>query len=150
MPTHPSYTPLPVIGVDRGGKRRYDPRAKRKLIEACLEPGVSVTGLALAHGVNANLLRKWVVKHRRQLPDNAGVTPPAFVPVVIGSEALPKIDRAMSAPTPEAVSAPDTSCRLHACLPNGVTLDFACGGQDRTLLSTLIDALGRCHVPAAR
>jgi len=30
------------------------------LIDACLEPGVSVAGLALAHGINANQLRKWV------------------------------------------------------------------------------------------
>jgi transposase len=59
MPTHSSFTLLPITGIDRGGKRRYDPQAKRKLIEACLEPGTSLAGLALAHGVNANLLRKW-------------------------------------------------------------------------------------------
>jgi transposase len=49
----------------------YDPQAKRKLIEACLEPGISLAGLALVHGVNANLLRKWVVKHQRHVPAKA-------------------------------------------------------------------------------
>jgi hypothetical protein len=28
---------------------------RRGLVAACLEPGVSISGLALAHGVNANL-----------------------------------------------------------------------------------------------
>ncbi len=32
MPTHSSLTPLPIIGTDRGGKRFYDPQAKRALI----------------------------------------------------------------------------------------------------------------------
>ncbi len=152
MPTHSSFTPLPIIGVDRGGKRRYDSQAKRQLIEACLAPGVSLAGPALAHGVNANLLRKWVVKHRQKLPGHAEVTPPApaFVPVVVGGAAPTKIDKLMSAPEALAASAPDAACRLHARLPNGVTLDFACGDQDTSLVSALIDALGRCHVPASR
>ncbi|MGZ8219137.1 transposase [Methylomagnum sp.] len=45
----------------RGGAEcRYDPEAKRELVEACLRPGVSVARVALAHGANANLLRKWM------------------------------------------------------------------------------------------
>jgi transposase len=49
MPTHSSFTPLPITGIDHDGKRRCDPQAKRKLIEACHEPGISLAGLALAH-----------------------------------------------------------------------------------------------------
>jgi len=37
------------------------------LIEACFLPGVSVAKLALACGINANLLRTWMTKHQRQL-----------------------------------------------------------------------------------
>ncbi len=51
---------LRVRRVGRDGRRRYDPESKARLVAACLEPGVSISGLALAHGVNANLLRKWV------------------------------------------------------------------------------------------
>jgi len=40
--------------------RRFDPEDKRRLIEVCQRPGVSVSGLALKAGVNANQLRKWV------------------------------------------------------------------------------------------
>ena len=48
---------LETVGVLRNGRRRYDPASKQRLVEACLQPGVSLAGLALQHGVNANLLR---------------------------------------------------------------------------------------------
>ena len=49
-----------VAGHGRDGRCRYDPEAKRELVEACLQPGVSVARMALEHGINANLLRKWI------------------------------------------------------------------------------------------
>jgi transposase len=150
MPTHSSFTLLPITGIDRGGKRRYDPQAKRKLIEACLEPGTSLAGLALAHGVNANLLRKWVVKHQRQVACEADVIAPAasvFVPVIIGAQEPISMSGSMATPV---TAPPHQPSRLQARLPNGVTLELACDQQDTTLLSALIDALGRCDVPAAR
>lgn len=42
---------------------------------ACQQPGVSVSGTALAHGVNANLLRRWM----QQAQD--GPHPRSLVPV---------------------------------------------------------------------
>jgi transposase len=52
---------LEVVGVLRNGRRRYDPASKQRLVEACLQPDVSsLAGVALRHGVNANLLREWV------------------------------------------------------------------------------------------
>src|SRR5579863_2328862 len=56
---------LEITGVRRDGRRRYDPASKERLVEACLRPGVSLAGLALQHGVNANLLRKWVARRRQ-------------------------------------------------------------------------------------
>ena len=51
---------LRVTHVLRNGRRRFDAASKERLVSACLRPGSSISGLALAHGVNANLLRKWV------------------------------------------------------------------------------------------
>ena len=150
MQTHSSFTLLPIIGIDRGGKRRYDLQAKRALIQNCLEPGISLAGLAPAHGVNANLLRKWVVKHQRHVPCEADVTAPAvsvFVPVIVGAQEPTSIGAPMCTPV---TAPPHLSSRLQARLPNGVTLELACGQQDTTLLSALIDALGRYDVPSAR
>jgi len=49
-----------VRGHRRDGRCQYDKSAKRELVRRCLEPGVSLAATALAHGLNANLLRKWV------------------------------------------------------------------------------------------
>lgn len=49
-----------VRGRKRDGRSIYDRHAKQELVRRCREPGVSVAALALAHGLNANLLRKWI------------------------------------------------------------------------------------------
>ena len=152
MQIHTSFTPLPIIGIDRGGKRRYDPQAKRALIQACLEPGISLAGLALAHGVNANLLRKWVVSYQlasdAAAPAVAMADPAdAFVPVVLTGSSATQIEKPMC-PAPDAVTIPPS--RLRAQLPNGVTLEFDCTGRDAVLVSTVIETLGRCDVPSRR
>ncbi|WP_309911331.1 transposase [Caballeronia sp. LZ035] len=41
-----------VVKRHRDGRRRFDAKAKRALVEQCLQPGVSVAALALEHGVN--------------------------------------------------------------------------------------------------
>jgi transposase len=71
---------LRVRLVGRNGRRRYEAASKERLVASCLEPGVSVSRLALEHGVNANLLRKWIKKHTatRSLPRSS---PSAFIPV---------------------------------------------------------------------
>ena len=43
----------------RKGRLNYDARFKQQLAKASCEPGVSIAGLALAHGLNANMLHKW-------------------------------------------------------------------------------------------
>jgi transposase-like protein len=50
----------------RRARRRHDPEFKRQVIEACQQPGVSVAAIALANGLNANYLRRWVKEHRDQ------------------------------------------------------------------------------------
>jgi transposase-like protein len=54
-----------VLRHRRDGRRVYDPAHKRAIVAQCLRPGVSVAATALAHGINANLVRKWIVKHER-------------------------------------------------------------------------------------
>jgi transposase len=40
-------------------RRRHDAQIKAKVLAACNEPGASISAVALAHGLNANLVRKW-------------------------------------------------------------------------------------------
>jgi transposase len=53
-----------VKAAPRGARRRHDREFKEQVIAACLEPGVSVAAVALANGLNTNMLRKWVREHR--------------------------------------------------------------------------------------
>ena len=97
-----------VVGRKRDGRNYYDPKAKRELIEAAMCPGVSVAGIALRHGINANLLRNWIRLHQRQRgAGTAAVALPAFIPVVAAR------------PTAKAAAG------LVARLPNGVRLELS-------------------------
>ena len=44
-----------------GPRRRHSAELKAKVLAACAEPGASISGVALAHSLNANLVRKWLV-----------------------------------------------------------------------------------------
>jgi len=61
-----------VARKKRDGRNIYEPSAKRRLIEACEEPGVSISGMALAHGLNTNVLRKWMTRARKLEADTKG------------------------------------------------------------------------------
>ncbi len=73
-----------IRGHRRNGRTVYDKDAKRELARRCLQPGVSLAGTALAHGLNANLLRRWVVQYtgrsRRELRQSA-LVPVATMPM---------------------------------------------------------------------
>jgi transposase len=153
---------LEIVGVLRNGRRRYDPASKQRLVEACLQPGVSLAGVALQHGVNANLLRKWVTgpQPRQRNVVAGGVierVTDVFVPVVerCGVAGPPE----PPAPPPiqhlvhraKAARRPDQPApRLMVEMPNGVTLRLECSGQDVELVSAMIVTLGRYDVPAGR
>lgn len=40
-------------------RRRHDASLKQAVLEQCAAPGASVASIALAHGLNANLVHKW-------------------------------------------------------------------------------------------
>ncbi|MEO6959676.1 MAG: transposase [Burkholderiaceae bacterium] len=51
--------------LGRYPRRSYEPSFKADLVAACRQPGISVAAVSLSHGLNANLLRRWVVEHER-------------------------------------------------------------------------------------
>ena len=60
-------TPDQEIQQPAGGRRhaRYSDEFRRQVIAACQTPGVSKAAIALANGLNANMLRRWVVESTR-------------------------------------------------------------------------------------
>jgi transposase len=55
-----------VVGQRRDGKRVYGERFKQAVVEQCLAGEASVASIALSHGINANLVRKWIVRRRHE------------------------------------------------------------------------------------
>ena len=45
--------------------RTYSPAFKAQLVAACQQPTASIAALALAHGMNANVLHRWLKEHAR-------------------------------------------------------------------------------------
>ena len=55
----------------------YPKPFKAQVVRECLQPGATVSSVAIRHGINANVIRKWLPLYRDQLP----AALPAFVPV---------------------------------------------------------------------
>lgn len=139
---------LRVRLVGRDGRRRYDPGSKERLVAACLQPGVSISGLALTHGINANLLRKWV-KDAREAGLSAGSASSPFIPVVAADCSLPAGMRPLDTAVAYGEEHPANlsgSSTISACLPNGVKLTLEYGDVDS--LTAIIGVL--CHVQTGR
>ncbi len=54
------------VRVNRTGRRTYTRAYKRDVVKECSGSGVSVAAIALAHGINANLVRRWMVREQRR------------------------------------------------------------------------------------
>ena len=57
----------------------YPKLFKAQVVQECLQPGVSISSVAISHGINANVIRKWLPLYRDQPP----ATLPAFVPIKV-------------------------------------------------------------------
>ena len=72
-------------------RRRHGEEFRARVVAACRQPGVSVAGVALAHGLNANLVRRWIkdsdggLAATRRLPGKAVTAPLTVVPVAVES-----------------------------------------------------------------
>ena len=73
----------------RKRRRRYDAELKAKVVSECDQPGASVAKIAMAHGINANIVHGW-----RKLARQAGTRaePVGFVPVTVVPAAPPLVD----------------------------------------------------------
>jgi transposase len=69
-------------------RRNYTVEEKRAIVAECLKPGASLSSIALKHGMNANMVRKWVVQEQ-----SGGLVvakrgrKPSLLPVVMSAQA---------------------------------------------------------------
>jgi transposase len=92
---------MPAAFVGGRRRRRHSDEFKASAVAACLQPGVSMAAVAMAHGINANLLRRWVrdaevkadtATNGEQASEAAALPGPAFVPLTIPPAAAPMPD----------------------------------------------------------
>jgi len=76
-----------VVGVRT--RRTYSKQFKAEVAEQCLMPGASVSAIALSHGINANVIRKW-------LPPGPAPVPVARAPVLLPVTIAPDAPAAQS------------------------------------------------------
>ena len=119
-----------VVRRKRDGRRVYSPRHKRAIVEQCLQPGVSVAGIALAHGINANLVRKWIVKQQRTAPaaKPSSPVPAALLPVAVQAE------------QPKSTARIAASCSRIVLEVHGARVELV-GGVDGEALRTVLRVL---------
>ena len=140
-----TFLPLKVIRTGPGGKRTFDRAGKRMLVQACLVPGVSISGMALKAGINANQLHKWIRSGQRSsLPVAAVTVEPAlaFMPVVQIDSTPPQAHKRPATAQPPAIAPLAAPVRLSARMVNGVALELECTGNDVAIVTAMITALG--------
>ena len=75
------------VRINRTGRRTYTLDYKRDVVRQCSAPGVSVAAVAMQNGINANLVRRWIVRQQRELVAASAKPPPAMLPVAIDTTA---------------------------------------------------------------
>ena len=125
-------------GLKRGNRKErpnYPVAFKRRLAAAACEAGVSVSKLAMANAVNANMVFKWRRELREGLFDGAPPAMAKLLPVVLAAApAEAKSDASSALPSPDTASATieiviaDAVVRIH-------------GSADAVTLTTIFQSL---------
>jgi len=115
----------------RPPRRRHTAQFKRDLVERCLQPGASVSGIALESGINTNVLFRWRREHLRAAArmQSHGAAQAVLLPVQVAAPSAPTAKQ-------EAVS----SC---SPTPTGV-IEIDIGGARVRLRGSVDEANVRC------
>ncbi len=55
-----------VSSVERPRRREYSGQFKEAVLAQCRQPGASVAGVALGHGINPNMVHRWMREERQR------------------------------------------------------------------------------------
>jgi transposase len=85
------HTSSNEVDSPRPTRRYYSPQLKTEVIQECRQSGASVAGVALAHGINANIVHRWLHEDERAA---LLLRAKSFVPVTLeqASQALPTVE----------------------------------------------------------
>jgi len=99
---------MDTVGIElpsRRTRRRHAPEFRGRVVQACRQPGVSIAAVALSNGLNANMVRKWVIDAEAR--DGKGPGSNADMPTAASASDMPVPSAPLSF-LPLAVPAPVT------------------------------------------
>jgi transposase len=80
-------------------RRFYSPELKLQVVQTCAQPGASIAAVALQHGINANIVHRWIREHSQ---GTLVIQPQAFVPVTLSTQPEPVVTKPVAVvATPE-------------------------------------------------
>ena len=97
-----------ILEQAAGGRRRrrvHSDDFKANAVASCMQPGMSMAAVAMAHGINANLLRRWV----REVETRHEANPSRALPV---PKSVAKTAAFVPMQLPAASVAPDIRIEL--------------------------------------
>ena len=118
----------------RSQRRVHGAEFKTQVLAECQQPGASVAAIALAHGLNVNLLRKWLVgrgikrtglpaqrtvNRKPVAPDDASMRSLQFIPVEIAPAPVAAATAVATAAVHEQAEPP--AAEIHVELTRGAT-----------------------------
>jgi transposase len=116
-------------------RRRYNEELKAQVVAACKEPGASVAGVALAYGLNANLVHKW----RRGRGVRVAVALPLAAPTPDVAASLPRpVAEFVAMSLPAAVASPQGAPK-----PADIRIEHKRGATS-VVVSWPLSAAGEC------
>jgi transposase len=128
--------------IRRDGRSVYSRAGKRALIAACAQPGASVAAIAMAHGVNANLMRKWIARDQAKRAPRA--TPRQSKATLLAIEVAPSVSGGSTAASAPLLTKPPAPALARAGLSieiGGARIVIESATVDRGALRALIACL---------
>jgi len=94
-----TYTMASQTRTAQVPKRRfYSLELKLQVVQTCAQPGASIAAVALQHGINTNIVHRWIREHRQ---GTLVTQPQAFVPLTLSAEPEPVGPQPVGMATPE-------------------------------------------------
>jgi transposase len=118
----------------RRTRRDHSDEFKRELVGRCLQPGASVSAIALEAGINANLLFAWRRQHRRAMATRPDGEPDTLL--------LPVTVRSLETPSSPLAAVPTRAA-------NG-TIEIELAGARVRVRGHVDEAALRCVLQALR
>ena len=78
-------------------RRRYPPAFKAQVLAECNEPGASIAGVAIRHGLNPNMVQKWRKTHQSTSQSDFVRLPAPAIATAVDASTMLRIE----VPTPK-------------------------------------------------